>query len=1355
MSPRNRWFGRTPIARAACALALLALLGAAAARGDDRSLLRTSSADPYLFILLDNSGSMNWSPKSATCTTGDCYVPLQSDDASSKFYQAKQSLYQVLSDPNLGKVFFGFATYNQDSLSILQKHWLYQASGNGVLLSGTTYFPASGAQEVFGNTWSCGSGTGDSGVGCSATNPADLSDSWGLARMQRLPKGGLTFSTAVTFFIRNSGTTYKVLYTPSSGSYGGTIKVAVTVLKCTNSSCSTTSVVSGSPATVTYTLVSDFIAWDVGVNRNNPELGYYTQATASDSSINSATTSLCAGWDPNNDTSTKDPNASGYDLRWPTDSSDPRGGGGASGPFSVGDIIPLDWTNDHKVDVLKRLAPNYTGSSTTPDFRVATYLKDSRSGSDGFLRLKDETRRPIIATGSTPLGASVQNFRTWYSGCSATTCSSLGGWAQVASSQDSAFECRQKFLLIVTDGDEECGGDPCTYTNLLQTQYGVTTYVVAFGVTATPGNKLSCMVSDPSHLFYPQNEAELVADLKSVLGKINEQASTFASAAVPSVQANVADHIYLSSFTPLNSESFWDGHLDAYLKPLPLTSDGKPDRSTVCSAVGGGTRSSCWLWDAGAVLKTQAPAPADLSGGVNTTSLRLGGSDTQRRVFYTKAVASGTVPSTLRLFTPPSGDPKNNPTPDWTDLLTGLNPAGLDPNLPLPATSANSAALVAQVKSIMATTLEVKSATVMVTGQPDVNITYVLGDIFHADPVLLDRPDNFNYYSSNLYASTSATDCTSNPGYQCFAKQEKYRRKMLLAGANDGQLHVFDAGVWDSGSQAFTDGTGKELFSYIPRLALPIVRNQAEGTHQIFGVDGTPKIADVFIDPINNGTPTPADRQWRTVVIGGFREGGSVDGGSRMTDFTSGYYALDMTQPDTLDGSNFPTTQSSVPSCLDLSNNTVAGCGTLPFPAVLWEYTDSIGTSQLDEDKNGYVDLGQTWSAPTIGRIKVIQNGKQVDKFVAIFGGGMDADNKTSPKRGNWLYMVDVETGQTIYKRALVGAAPADTAVLDRDQDGYLDTIYIGTTAGYMYKVDISSPGTLQNVTIATNQAIPALAAATTAQRITDTSWDPFVIFDTGGRPIYIAPTVFYVAQLSRYALAFGTGDRENLWNLDGQVGRFYVIVDDNLTSTTSGLPKTEANYQSIDINSSDVTASSNFVTSPPAGKDKGWFFTLTADERVITQTFGLAGVIIFSSYQPDDLTANGVCSLGGTSHLFVILATNGNSVSTVGGNATRFRVVPNFVTNPYTQESATNNPPNSGGGGSGSGGSGGSTGSTGSGCDAATQEQIVAAIKKLFPSNCKFANFSVQVNGLLANTGQVCYATIPRCIIERNWKEN
>ncbi|MEO6193841.1 MAG: PilC/PilY family type IV pilus protein [Thermoanaerobaculia bacterium] len=1341
MSPRDWCIGRTAfvriLVRAAAALALLALLGPAGARGDDRDLLRTTIADPYLFILLDTSGSMNWSPKGTTCPSGDCFVPLQADDQNSKFYQAKEALYEVLTDPGLPKVALGFATYNQDQLAMTQKHWLYEATGNGVLLTGSTYFPAAGAREVFGNgtPWICDTGNSDHEIGCYAASPADLDDVWELTRVRRLPKGGRTFAAASTqtFYIRTAGITYKVTYTPVTGTYGGALSVKVTVLKCNNAACSSTTSL-GTP-TVGFTPVGEFASWDnAGTNpdRTNPTITYYTSVA-----VDSVANNSCSGWDPNTDTPS-DKNANGYSLRWPTDSSDPRGTS-----FTSGDVIPLDWKTDHKVDILKRLAPNYVDSSTVPDFRIAPFLANDRAGAETFLRLKSENQRPLIAGGSTPLGASVQQFRTWYSGCSSDTCGALGGWAAVAGAQDTSFQCRQKFLLILTDGDETCGGDPCKYTKLLKDQYGVTTFVVAFGVTATAGNTLSCM-ADADHIFYPQTKDELVADLKTALGKIKEQASTFASAAVPSVQAEIADRIYLSNFTPLNDAAVWDGHLDGYLKPLPLK-DGKPDRTRACPALGTAGRSTCHLWDAGESILTQAPEPVDVASTVDVNTLRLGTGASQRRVFYTREVASGTVPSTLRLFVPPSGDPKTNPTPDWTDLLKGFK-------LPIPATAADSTLVKQRVTGIIRETLVVKSSTIQVTGLPDRNIKYILGDIFHADPVLVDRPNNFGFYTANLYANAS-TGCTSNPGYQCYAQQQRRRRKMLLAAANDGQLHAFDAGVWDSGAKAFTDGTGKEIFSYIPRLAMPVVRSQVEGGREIFGVDGTPRVQDVFLDPNHSGTPNASEREWRTVAIGGFREGGAIDGGGRVGDFISGYYALDVTHPDTLDGSNNPT-QQTVPSCLSTTNGTVSGCGTLPYPAVLWEYTDSIASSQLDEDKNGLADLGQTWSVPIIGRIKVIEGGVQVDKFVAIFGGGMDADNKLSPKRGNWIYMVDVETGLTIYKRKVVGAAAADPAVLDSDLDGYLDTIYMGTTAGFLYKIDISSPGTLQGVSLVTTQAVPPLAAAATVQRITDTSWDPFAIFDTLGRPIYLAPSILYVSKLGRFALAFGTGDRENLWNLDGQVGRYYLILDDNFTS--GSLPKTEANYEAIDVTAANVSSSTNFLLNPSLGKSKGWFLKLQADERVITSTFGLSGIIIFSGFQPQEIGTDpaAVCARGGSSHIYVVYTNNGNGVVQTGGTTTRYRVVSTFVTSPYVEQGATKNPPTGTGGSGGSGGTGGTGGSGGSGGIDLTQQQIIDQVKQLMPSRCKFGNQWISINGSGSDTIQQRYGSVPICVIEQNFKE-
>ena len=76
-------------------------------------------------------------------------------------------------------------------------------------------------------------------------------------------------------------------------------------------------------------------------------------------------------------------------------------------------------------------------------------------------------------------------------------------------------------------------------------------------------------------------------------------------------------------------------------------------------------------------------------------------------------------------------------------------------------------------------------------------------------------------------------------------------------------------------------------------------------------------------------------------------------------------------------------------------------------------------------------------------------------KFVAVFGGGLDPEQPGIS--GNFLYMVDVETGKALYKRELAGAVPSEPAAVDTDQDGILDTLYVGTTGGLLYKVDLRS----------------------------------------------------------------------------------------------------------------------------------------------------------------------------------------------------------------------------------------------------------------------------------------------------------
>ncbi|HEY8020053.1 MAG TPA: PilC/PilY family type IV pilus protein, partial [Thermoanaerobaculia bacterium] len=1179
--------------------------------------------------------------------------------------------------------------------------------------------------------------------------------------------GNPAFNATQTFYVKASGLTYKATYAPVGAPNqlgNATIQTTVTIVKCTptptttvNTACSTNSAVG--TTTVTWNLVSDFIAWDLAptpgaLTQTDSALGYFNQGTGSDGSAGNT----CSGWDPNTDSAADAETGAcnplngpcPYSIRFPTDSSDARGA-----LFTVGDVIPLDWQSDHNLLLQQHMAPNLINSpAAAPDFRIATYFKDQQLAGDTFLRLKSDAVHPFMANGSTPIGFSLLSFRQWYAGCQSGNCPSGGGWKGIAAANDPNFACSRKYVLFITDGDETCGSNPCTVAQDLHDRDGVTTYIMGFGLSSATGNTLNCVAANGGSgtPIFPQNKQQLINALNNLFATIQEEATAFASAAVPSVQADVSDKLVLTTFDPLNGESVWDGHANAFLKPLPLTPNGNPDTTRLCSGLGSNP-SSCLLWDAGTVLTGQAPPTAPPPPNISAAALRLDVTDTTRRVFYGKANLTGAIPSTLRLFTPPQGGAvvANMVDPDWVDLWTGLG---------IPYDVANPNPARDRTEAIINNTLVPRSSVINRLDGTTINVTYVMGDVFHANPLVLDNPSRLSYLASDLKEPLATTTC----GYRCFASTHEHRRKVLLLGANDGQLHAFDIGTWDNGpAQAFKNGTGEEIFSYIPRLVLPIVRDQqvpsaatpyVAGTSQIFSVDGSPTTADVFIDPhhATATAPDPTKREWRSVVVGGFREGGTINGGSQVSGFVSGYYALDLTQPDVLDASNNPSSlggTQAVPSCLRIDNSLQSGCGVNPYPALLWEFTDSLPpplqASRLDEDRNSAPDLGATWSSPTITRIQVKVGGTAVAKYVAIFGGGFDELNKSNPKSGTWLYMVDVETGQVIYKRALQGAAAADPTVVDTNRDGFADVIYISTTAGFLYKVDLSTVANLTTTTIFKNQTLPNLAADTTVTRVVDAAWNPFIIFSTGGRPLFFSPTALFVSTLNRTALAFGTGDRENLWNLSGLTGRYYLIVDDGFTSATSGLPKTESNYQAINPTAADVSTATDFVLNPTGSNSRGWFLQLDVDERTITQAFGISGVLIFSTYKPQVVVSGSgstvVCARSGESRQFVLLANNANHVLSVGGTASRFAILPEFVTTPFIEQTATKNAPAS---------------NKNSAQLDADQTALVKTLKKLlFPPRMRFApGISLSVSGVLANTKYVREATIPQGVLITGWKE-
>ncbi len=138
--------------------------------------------------------------------------------------------------------------------------------------------------------------------------------------------------------------------------------------------------------------------------------------------------------------------------------------------------------------------------------------------------------------------------------------------------------------------------------------------------------------------------------------------------------------------------------------------------------------------------------------------------------------------------------------------------------------------------------------------------TWKLGDINHSSPKALLPP--------------SGTATMMGAGYDAFKQANATRRKLILAGANDGMLHAFDAVTMD------------EVWAFIPnnllyKLKFMRVTDPDCGVflYHHFFVDGTATIKDVYFGGA-----------WHTVLVTG-----QGTGWGKNHDWY--YFALDITDP--------------------------------------------------------------------------------------------------------------------------------------------------------------------------------------------------------------------------------------------------------------------------------------------------------------------------------------------------------------------------------------------------------------------------------------------------------------------------
>jgi len=322
-----------------------------------------------------------------------------------------------------------------------------------------------------------------------------------------------------------------------------------------------------------------------------------------------------------------------------------------------------------------------------------------------------------------------------------------------------------------------------------------------------------------------------------------------------------------------------------------------------------------------------------------------------------------------------------------------------------------------------------------------------LGDVLHTSPVVIPTP-NLNFFD---YADTNTN---TNKAYATYASNNirettSTGTRIIIVGANDGQLHAFK--TYD----------GSEAWSFIPpnllsQLSLMTHASHPTGLTHTYFVDGPLGAAEVWIPSSGTGaigSTAKSAGDWHTYLSVSEGRGGIT---SLWSSSTGCDYGFSQTYSSTYN--NYCGYYT-----LDITNTTAA-------PIFKWRLGGTSGLSAADA-----AYLGQAWSRMFFGRVRINNN----EKWVGIIGGGYSGTNcagggTCSDTRGKGFYVVDASNGSILWKFNYATSTSSTTSPLmvynlvaeplgvDSDNDGFMDTAYIGDLGGnvWRFKFCLKNDGT-------------------------------------------------------------------------------------------------------------------------------------------------------------------------------------------------------------------------------------------------------------------------------------------------------
>jgi type IV pilus assembly protein PilY1 len=556
-----------------------------------------------------------------------------------------------------------------------------------------------------------------------------------------------------------------------------------------------------------------------------------------------------------------------------------------------------------------------------------------------------------------------------------------------------------------------------------------------------------------------------------------------------------------------------------------------------------------------------------------------------------------------------------------------------------------------------------------------------LGDPIHSTPTVVGAP------------KARYDLAFGDPTYTAFYAKYRTRRQVVYVGANDGMLHAFNGGYYHKGDDPTTAavtehgwytknptdnssglGLGSELWAYIPQELLPQLQwlARTDYTH-VYYVDLKPTIAEARIFTPDADHPGG----WGTVLIGGFRMGGSCgncapgSGAPPMTvtiggvprTFYSAYFALDVTNPEV-------------------------------DPKLLWVFTDS--------------GLGLSTSYPAVARMNPKTDSPinpANEKWYVLFGSGPNgyqADLTAASTQTAKLYTVDLKNGPKVAAGGSLTTMPIGTwqsfmghvVAVDKDSDWRTDVAYSIRTI----RDDDGLPwrGKLYRLTMRCSAApcSPttwgiANGVDRTPTEVIDTFYDATLGTTVEVGPSASAPAVT-LDDTDKMWVFFGTGRYfSNADKVDNTLQRLFGIKDSVLSATCTETSEVSCHSDDlVDVTKAVIcivcSGSTNQVTDPTnpgvttfngtgttsmiglvASKD-GWRITLpgpinitdpmtfittkySAERSVVNPTL-VAGTIFFPTFAP----TNDFCASDGTSYLYALFYRTGTaSTAPVIGTST------------------------------------------------------------------------------------------------------